>query len=334
MSAPGNGYVTFPRQWRQIGIHCCRGATNDRVCGMPAPLARAGPNRWARQHARSGGSSPHRDGALAGGADRHWPCGISRWVRAKLLVETEFARHQPGHGALVGKARAESEWHRMRCPFQEGAFPFPVKYGYAAVGRVVSGPGTSRGSSRSIRIRTGSPCRPTAPCRCSGRAAGPAVLAANLETAPNIVWDGAAAPDRPDRGGGRGVVGGADGLASARGCRGGGHLVDVNPPGPCWPRRSLGFAAPGAAAGHDSGSMPAPLGRNHPRFRPCGRGGGLSGGWFGDRAVALRSARPSTAGGCGWWRARSARFRPSAGRAGPGMPGLRLALRLPPRPEQ
>src|SRR3569833_367609 len=33
----------------------------------------------------------------------------------------------------------ESEWARMRCPFQEGEFPFPVKYGYAMVGRVEDG---------------------------------------------------------------------------------------------------------------------------------------------------------------------------------------------------
>src|SRR3984885_15070157 len=34
----------------------------------------------------------------------------------------------------------ESEWARMRCPFQEGHFPFPVKYGYAMVGQVEDGP--------------------------------------------------------------------------------------------------------------------------------------------------------------------------------------------------
>ena len=33
-----------------------------------------------------------------------------------------------------------SEYSRMRCPFQEGAFPFPVKYGYAMVGIVEDGP--------------------------------------------------------------------------------------------------------------------------------------------------------------------------------------------------
>ena len=34
----------------------------------------------------------------------------------------------------------ESEYERMRAPFMGGAFPFPVKYGYAMVGRVEDGP--------------------------------------------------------------------------------------------------------------------------------------------------------------------------------------------------
>ena len=33
-----------------------------------------------------------------------------------------------------------SEYERMRAPAMAGSFPFPVKYGYAAVGRVEDGP--------------------------------------------------------------------------------------------------------------------------------------------------------------------------------------------------
>src|SRR5262245_48677783 len=33
----------------------------------------------------------------------------------------------------------ESEYQRMRCPYQEGEFPFPVKYGYAMVGLTAEG---------------------------------------------------------------------------------------------------------------------------------------------------------------------------------------------------
>ena len=39
----------------------------------------------------------------------------------------------------------QSEWARMRAPFQEGEFPGPVKYGYASVGRVDCGPSDLKG---------------------------------------------------------------------------------------------------------------------------------------------------------------------------------------------
>src|SRR4051812_8704777 len=34
----------------------------------------------------------------------------------------------------------DSEYQRMRAPYMAGAFPFPVKYGYAVVGRIEVGP--------------------------------------------------------------------------------------------------------------------------------------------------------------------------------------------------
>src|SRR5262245_33819602 len=39
----------------------------------------------------------------------------------------------------------ESEYQRMRAPFMSGAFPFPVKYGYAMVARVEEGPPALQG---------------------------------------------------------------------------------------------------------------------------------------------------------------------------------------------
>ena len=39
----------------------------------------------------------------------------------------------------------ESEYERMRAPFMSGAFPFPVKYGYAMVARVEEGPAALQG---------------------------------------------------------------------------------------------------------------------------------------------------------------------------------------------
>ena len=86
----------------------------------------------------------------------------------------------------------------MRAPFMGGSFPFPVKYGYSTVGRVEDGPADLLGrivfvlhphqslfnvpSSAVVALPDGVP-----PTR--------AVLAANMETALNAVWD--AAPGRP-----------------------------------------------------------------------------------------------------------------------------------------
>jgi len=90
-----------------------------------------------------------------------------------------------------------SEYQRMRAPFQAGDFPFPVKYGYANVGRVADGPGTFAGKtvfclyphqeSYVVPIDALYPLPEAVP-------ASRAVLAANLETALNAVWDSGAAP--------------------------------------------------------------------------------------------------------------------------------------------
>ena len=89
----------------------------------------------------------------------------------------------------------------MRAPFQEGDFPFPVKYGYCAVGVVEDGAGRShrpQGVLPAIRIRTVS-SRPPAMLRPvpDGVPARRAALAANMETALNApVGCGAGPADR------------------------------------------------------------------------------------------------------------------------------------------
>src|SRR5262245_29653396 len=56
-------------------------------------------------------------------------------------VRTLFSGISRGTERLVFQgAVGRGEWERMRCPMQEGAFPFPVKYGYCAVGIVERGP--------------------------------------------------------------------------------------------------------------------------------------------------------------------------------------------------
>ena len=103
-----------------------------------------------------------------------------------------------------------SEYVRMRGPFMAGDFPFPVKYGYATVGRVVAGPDALVG-------RTAFALHPhqTAFTLPADRialvpAAVPAsrgVLAANMETALNALWDGAPGPADRIAVVGAGVVG-------------------------------------------------------------------------------------------------------------------------------
>ena len=94
----------------------------------------------------------------------------------------------------------ESEWQRMRCPFQEGDFPFPVKYGYAMVARVEEGPADLEGqrvfclhphqTRMTLPVDAVLPVPPQLP---TPRAA----LAAQMETALNALWDaGAGIGDR------------------------------------------------------------------------------------------------------------------------------------------
>ena len=55
-----------------------------------------------------------------------------------VLIETLFSGVSRGTERLVFEGRVpESEFARMRAPFQAGDFPFPVKYGYAAVWAVM-----------------------------------------------------------------------------------------------------------------------------------------------------------------------------------------------------
>ena len=57
------------------------------------------------------------------------------------VVETLWSSISRGTERLVFEGRVpESERATMRAPFQDGEFPFPVKYGYCAVGTVVDGP--------------------------------------------------------------------------------------------------------------------------------------------------------------------------------------------------
>ncbi|WP_316045108.1 zinc-binding alcohol dehydrogenase [Bosea sp. BH3] len=85
----------------------------------------------------------------------------------------------------------------MRAPFQEGDFPFPVKFGYCAVGRVDEGPADMLG--RTVFCLHPHQDRFVAPRSClmpvpDAVPARRAILAANMETALNAHWDGGSGP--------------------------------------------------------------------------------------------------------------------------------------------
>src|SRR5262249_56899450 len=62
----------------------------------------------------------------------------------EVRVRALYGAISRGTERLVAFGRVPaSEYERMRAPLMAGAFPFPVKYGYATVGRVEAG-GTPR----------------------------------------------------------------------------------------------------------------------------------------------------------------------------------------------
>ncbi len=85
----------------------------------------------------------------------------------------------------------------MRAPHQSGDFPFPVRYGYAAVGTVEAGPehllGREVFALHPHQTRFRLPADAVLPVP-DGVPPARAVLAANMETALNALWDASPPP--------------------------------------------------------------------------------------------------------------------------------------------
>jgi NADPH:quinone reductase-like Zn-dependent oxidoreductase len=149
---------------------------------------------------------------------------------------------------VLGGHVPASEFERMRAPFMGGNFPFPVKYGYSIVGLVEAGPAGLEGqvvfalhphqnlfnvpSSAVVRLPDGLPH-------------SRAVLAANMETALNAVWDGAPGPADRIAIVGAGAVGALVAFLCARIAGTEVTLVDINPARAEVARKlDVGFATP------------------------------------------------------------------------------------------
>jgi len=110
-----------------------------------------------------------------------------------VVVQALYSGISRGTEALVfGGHVPQSEWDRMRAPFQVGDFPSPVKYGYASVGRVIGGPDTLK--NQLVFVLHPHQTHFIVPATAvyavpDGVPPARAVLAANLETALNGVWD-------------------------------------------------------------------------------------------------------------------------------------------------
>ncbi|KIN16146.1 zinc-binding alcohol dehydrogenase [Vreelandella titanicae] len=118
---------------------------------------------------------------------------LSPPAQDEVRIRTLYSGISRGTESLVFNGRVpESEFSRMRAPFQSGEFPAPVKYGYCSVGRVEQGPSVLLDktvfclfphqdhyivpASAVLEVPTNVPAKR-------------AVLAANMETAINGVWD-------------------------------------------------------------------------------------------------------------------------------------------------
>jgi len=153
--------------------------------------------------------------------------------RDDVVVRARYSGVSRGTEALVFRGRVPaSEYQRMRAPFQTGEFPAPVKYGYASVGEIERGPQDLVGRTAFVlyphQTRYVVPSASVHVLPTSVPAAR-AVLAANLETAINGLWD--AGPRIGDRLVviGAGTVGCLVAWLASRipGCHV--ELVDVNP---------------------------------------------------------------------------------------------------------
>jgi NADPH:quinone reductase-like Zn-dependent oxidoreductase len=179
---------------------------------------------------------------------------VAEPAAGEVRVRALFGAISRGTERLVCEGRVPpGEFERMRHPFMAGAFPFPVKYGYATVGRVEAGPAALRdrtvftlhphqslftiSADKVLPVPTGVP-----PQR--------AVLAANMETALNALWDGAPGPaDRIAVVGG-GVVGLLVARLAARLPGAEITVVDIAPARAEFARAlGAGFATPDAAPG-------------------------------------------------------------------------------------
>jgi len=213
----------------------------------------------------------------------------------EVVVRALYSGISRGTEALVFNGRVpQSEWARMRAPFQVGDFPGPVKYGYSVTGIVEHGPPELVG--RQVFVLHPHQTRFVVPATAAhvlpvDVPPSRAVLAANLETALNGIWD--ARPHVGDRITviGAGTVGMLTAWLASRLPECAVQLVDINPQRAVVARAmGVPFSTPQAAAGdadvviHASGS---PSGLELALNLAATEATIVEMSWFGDQVVSL-----------------------------------------------
>ncbi|OLT14329.1 dehydrogenase [Pseudonocardia sp. CNS-139] len=210
-----------------------------------------------------------------------------------VVVRTLYTGVSRGTETLVFRGEVPASQHTaMRAPFQEGAFPAPVKYGYLAVGTVEQGPAALVGRAVFclhphqtrfvVPAAAVTPLPPDVP---------PARAVLDFETAVNALWD--AAPLVGDRiavvGGGMVGCSVAALLAGIPGTRV--QLVDPDPSRAAVAAAlGVGYAAPEDAEGDcdlvvHASATDAGLARSLELLAAEGEVVELS--WYGDRRVSV-----------------------------------------------
>lgn len=158
---------------------------------------------------------------------------LPRPADTDVVVRTRYSAISRGTESLVFAGRVpDAERQRMRAPFQEGEFPGPVKYGYCNVGEVESGPAHLVGQTvfclypHQERYVVPASAVQVVPASVP---ASRAVLAANMETALNGVWDAQVQPGDRVAVIGAGVVGCLVAWLAGRIPGTSVTLVDINP---------------------------------------------------------------------------------------------------------
>ena len=185
----------------------------------------------------------------------------------EVLVRTLFSGVSRGTESLVFNGRVPpAMWPIMRCAHQGGDFDFPVKYGYIVVGEIEAGDGPVGQRVFCLHPHQQRFVVPASAARALPDNLPPerAVLAANMETAINGVWDGQPGPGDKITVIGAGVVGAlvawlVGRIPGTQVC-----LVDMNPareklahtlgvdfalPGAVSPEQDLVFHCSGSPAG-------------------------------------------------------------------------------------